>query len=113
MAVQVLKARGVPEERILFLNLIASPEGVRNFATKFPKLKVVTAFIDEVCNEPWMLRWCQQCCSETNIVVYRDWMRRSKYYSAFLGCCATPPQFLLLTAHVTQLYCSRSRRFWR
>jgi len=50
MAVEVLKARGVPEDRILFLNLIASPEGVGNFATKFPRLKVVTAFIDEVCN---------------------------------------------------------------
>lgn len=41
-------SRGVPEERILFLNLIASPEGIRNFATKFPKLRVVTAFVDEV-----------------------------------------------------------------
>jgi uracil phosphoribosyltransferase len=48
MAVQVLKARGVPEDHILFLNIIASPEGVRNFATKFPRLKVVTAFIDQV-----------------------------------------------------------------
>lgn len=48
MAVQVLIARGVPEDRILFLNIIASPEGVRNFAKKFPRLKVVTAFIDQV-----------------------------------------------------------------
>ncbi|OAR00540.1 hypothetical protein LLEC1_00501 [Akanthomyces lecanii] len=48
MAVQVLKARGVPEDRILFLNLIASPEGINNFVEKFPRLKVVTAFIDEV-----------------------------------------------------------------
>ncbi|KAF5138483.1 Uracil phosphoribosyltransferase [Metarhizium anisopliae] len=47
MAVQVLKARGVPEDHILFLNIIASPEGVNNFATKFPRLKVVTAFIDQ------------------------------------------------------------------
>ncbi|KXJ92886.1 uracil phosphoribosyltransferase [Microdochium bolleyi] len=47
MAVEVLKSRGVPEERIIFLNLIASPEGVNNFATKFPKLRVVTAFIDQ------------------------------------------------------------------
>ncbi|KAI2643471.1 uracil phosphoribosyltransferase-domain-containing protein [Xylaria nigripes] len=47
MAVEVLKSRGVPEERILFLNLIASPEGISNFATKFPKLRVVTAFIDQ------------------------------------------------------------------
>ena len=47
MAVEVLKSRGVPEERILFLNLIASPEGIKNFATKFPSLRVVTAFVDE------------------------------------------------------------------
>lgn len=47
MAVEVLKSRGVPEERILFLNLIASPEGIANFATKFPKLRVVTAFVDQ------------------------------------------------------------------
>ena len=52
MAVDVLKSRGVPEERILFLNLIASPEGVKNFITKFPKLRVVTAFIDEVGQAP-------------------------------------------------------------
>jgi uracil phosphoribosyltransferase len=49
MAVEVLISRGVPEERILFLNLIASPEGIENFATKFPKLRVVTAFVDQVC----------------------------------------------------------------
>lgn len=48
MAVEVLKSRGVPENRILFLNLIASPEGIEKFATKFPKLRVVTAFIDQV-----------------------------------------------------------------
>ncbi|KAG6111185.1 Uracil phosphoribosyltransferase, synthesizes UMP from uracil [Claviceps humidiphila] len=47
MAVQVLIARGVPEDRILFLNIIASPEGIRNFAQKFPRLKIVTAFIDQ------------------------------------------------------------------
>jgi len=50
MAVEVLKARGVPEDRILFLNIIASPEGIRNFSTKFPKLRVVTAFVDQVRN---------------------------------------------------------------
>lgn len=50
MAVDVLKSRGVPEDRILFVNLIASPEGINVFAKKFPKLRVVTAFIDQVCN---------------------------------------------------------------
>lgn len=52
MAVQVLKARGVPEDHILFLNIIASPEGVRTFATRFPRLKVVTSFIDQVGGIP-------------------------------------------------------------
>jgi len=42
-----LKAKGVPEAHILFLNLIASPSGVADFAERFPKLRVVTAFIDE------------------------------------------------------------------
>lgn len=48
MAVEVLKERGVPEDRILFLNLIASPEGIERFSAKFPKLHVITAFIDQV-----------------------------------------------------------------
>ncbi len=47
MAVDVLKGRGVPEDRIIFLNLIASPQGIKNFVAKFPKLPIVTAFIDE------------------------------------------------------------------
>lgn len=51
MAVEVLKSKGVPEEHILFLNLIASPEGVNRFAQKFPKLRVVTAFIDQGLDE--------------------------------------------------------------
>ena len=51
MAVEVLKSRGVPESRILFLNIIASPEGVNNFAKRFPKLRVVTAFVDQGLDE--------------------------------------------------------------
>lgn len=51
MAVDVLKSRGVPEEHILFLNLIASPEGAANFAEKFPKVRVVTAFVDQGLDE--------------------------------------------------------------
>jgi len=53
MAVEVLIARGVPEERILFLNVIASPEGIGNFARRFPKLRVVTAFVDQVRPPEW------------------------------------------------------------
>lgn len=52
MAVDVLKSRGVPENRILFLNLIATPEGIDSFAKRFPKLRVVTAFVDQVSKIP-------------------------------------------------------------
>jgi len=41
----------VPEDRILFLNLIASPEGIINFAQRFPDSRVVTAFVDEGLDE--------------------------------------------------------------
>ncbi|MCJ1472851.1 Uracil phosphoribosyltransferase, synthesizes UMP from uracil [Lambiella insularis] len=51
MAVDVLKSRGVPEDHILFLNLIASPEGITNFAQRFPTLRVVTAFVDQGLDE--------------------------------------------------------------
>jgi uracil phosphoribosyltransferase len=51
MAVDVLISRGVPEDRIVFLNLIASPEGIRGFADRFPKLRIVTAFVDQGLDE--------------------------------------------------------------
>lgn len=51
MAVDLLKSRGVPEDRILFLNVIASPEGVTSFAQRYPKLRVVTAFVDQGLDE--------------------------------------------------------------
>lgn len=47
----ILKQKGVPEERILFLNIIASPTGVADFAERFPKLRVVTGFIDHGLDE--------------------------------------------------------------
>lgn len=51
MAIDVLKSRGVPEDHILFLNLIASPEGAQNLAEHFPKVRVVTAFVDQGLDE--------------------------------------------------------------
>ena len=51
MAVDVLRSKGVPEEHILFLNLIASPEGAASFAKKYPKVRIVTAFVDQGLNE--------------------------------------------------------------
>jgi uracil phosphoribosyltransferase len=57
MAVDVLKSRGVPENRILFLNLLASPQGIENFAKKFPELRIITAFVDQVRSLFQLLHW--------------------------------------------------------
>ncbi|KAG5362605.1 Uracil phosphoribosyltransferase [Yarrowia sp. B02] len=56
MAVEVLIARGVPQERILFLNLIASPEGIAAFAEKFPNVQIITGVIDDGLDEN---KWIQ------------------------------------------------------
>ncbi|KAH0839495.1 PRTase-like protein [Lanmaoa asiatica] len=50
-AVEILKEHGVPEERIIFINLIAAPEGLKAFCTKFPALRVITGWIDKGLNE--------------------------------------------------------------
>ncbi|KAJ3738965.1 uracil phosphoribosyltransferase-domain-containing protein [Lentinula detonsa] len=50
-AVDVLMENGVPEDRIIFINLISSPEGLRTFSEKFPRLKVITGWIDQGLNE--------------------------------------------------------------
>jgi uracil phosphoribosyltransferase len=69
MAVDVLLSKGVPEERILFLNLIASPEGAANFAKRFPKLRVVTAFVDEGLDEKkWVLENAETSCNTADQV---------------------------------------------
>jgi hypothetical protein len=74
MAVDVLKSRGVPEERILFINLIASPEGIKKFIARFPKMRVVTAFVDQV--GPLSHALTAQRNRRAN-APYRDWTRRS------------------------------------
>lgn len=45
--VQVLLDKGVEEGKILFLSLIAAPEGVHKICGQYPRLKVVTTEIDE------------------------------------------------------------------
>lgn len=50
-AIDVLKARGVPGERILFLALVAAPEGVAVFAEKHPDVKLYVAALDSHLDE--------------------------------------------------------------
>lgn len=47
MAVEVLIARGVPQDRIVFLNLIASPEGIAKFTETYPLVKIITGVVDD------------------------------------------------------------------
>lgn len=49
-AIEVLLRRGVPEEKIVFLNVVASPEGLRLLGERHPRVKVVTGAIDEGLN---------------------------------------------------------------
>ena len=46
-AVQVLLDKGVEEGKILFLSLIAAPEGVHKICGQYPRVKVITTEIDE------------------------------------------------------------------
>ena len=47
---QVLESRGVDQGKILFLTLIAAPEGIHHMCSRFPRLKLITTEIDEcVC----------------------------------------------------------------
>lgn len=50
-AVEVLKKRGVSDEQIVFLALVAAPEGVAVFQKLCPNVKLYVASLDESLNE--------------------------------------------------------------
>lgn len=50
-AIEVLIENGVKAERILFLNLIASPEGLANMYGIYPQVKVISAWVDDKLDE--------------------------------------------------------------
>ena len=50
-AIKVLVDNGVPEENIVFLNLIAAPEGIEKMKELYPKVPIITTMIDEKLNE--------------------------------------------------------------
>jgi phosphoribosylpyrophosphate synthetase len=54
-AVETLLARGVKEERIVLLSILASPAGVARLCGAHPRLRLVTAEIDEGVDERWQL----------------------------------------------------------
>ncbi|GJN15644.1 hypothetical protein PR202_gb02578 [Eleusine coracana subsp. coracana] len=52
-AIELLIRKGVPEDRIIFLNLISVPEGVHCVCKRFPRLKIITSEIDAGLNEEY------------------------------------------------------------
>ena len=50
-AIKVLLDNGVKEEKIIFCNLIAAPEGLDLVCKTYPKVKIVTMEVDEKLNE--------------------------------------------------------------
>uniref|UniRef100_A0A0E0M335 Uridine kinase n=1 Tax=Oryza punctata TaxID=4537 RepID=A0A0E0M335_ORYPU len=52
-AIELLIRKGVPEERIIFLNLISAPEGIQCVCKRFPRLKIVTSEIDTGLSEEY------------------------------------------------------------
>lgn len=50
-ATKCLIDHGVPEESIIFLNVVSCPEGLEKFQQQYPNVKIVTAAIDERLDE--------------------------------------------------------------
>ena len=51
MAIRVLLEHQVPEDHIIFLCLIAAPPGLHTIARAFPKVRIVTSYVDPKLNE--------------------------------------------------------------
>ncbi|MES1911528.1 MAG: hypothetical protein MHM6MM_003945 [Cercozoa sp. M6MM] len=47
MAARVLVEQGVEQERIVVLSLLAAPEGLVSFARAFPRIRVITTWVDD------------------------------------------------------------------
>ena len=50
-AIRELIKRGVKEENIVFLNVVSCPEGLAHMAATHPRVKIVTAAVDDKLNE--------------------------------------------------------------
>ena len=51
MALGVLRAAGVEDERVVFANVVSCPEGLRRLATEAPGVQIVTCAVDAGLNE--------------------------------------------------------------
>jgi len=49
-AIEVLKEKGIKEDKIIFINLISCPEGIKKLNKEFPKVRIITGVIDKKLN---------------------------------------------------------------
>lgn len=54
-AIRILIERGVPENRIVFINLISCPEGVNFITSRFPEIRIVTGYVDQKLNDRYFI----------------------------------------------------------
>lgn len=54
-AIDALVSQGVNPEKIIFVSLIASPEGLLHMNTAYPQVTIVTGEVDEYVNEKGMI----------------------------------------------------------
>lgn len=54
-AIEVLLARGVTEEKIILLSIIAAPEGITKVCSTYPQVRVITSEIDQYVNDRYMV----------------------------------------------------------
>jgi uracil phosphoribosyltransferase len=49
-AIEVLKENKISEDKIIFINLISCPEGIKKLTAEFPKVSIITGFVDKELN---------------------------------------------------------------
>eukprot|EP00195_Chlamydomonas_chlamydogama_P006679 CAMPEP_0202904784 /NCGR_PEP_ID=MMETSP1392-20130828/31085_1 /ASSEMBLY_ACC=CAM_ASM_000868 /TAXON_ID=225041 /ORGANISM="Chlamydomonas chlamydogama, Strain SAG 11-48b" /LENGTH=471 /DNA_ID=CAMNT_0049592593 /DNA_START=103 /DNA_END=1515 /DNA_ORIENTATION=+ len=54
-AIRVLLDKGVDESKILFLSIIAAPEGIHRVCRAYPRAKIITSEIDSGINEDYVV----------------------------------------------------------
>lgn len=56
MAVEKLVEAGVPQEKVIFVNIVAAPEGITALLERFPSIQICTAAVAEGLNEHKYIR---------------------------------------------------------
>ena len=49
-AIKSLLEIGIPEEKMIFVNVISCPEGLNRLGREYPNVKVVTGMVDPMLN---------------------------------------------------------------